>query len=74
MFTGNMVEVFKTNVRLKKEAALLLSLLQQQFPDHRINFDLDDCDRILRVEAGSVEPASVIAVLEENGFDCTVLE
>ena len=45
------VEVFKTTVEKPSEAGLIVEKLQQRFPYYRINFDLADCDRILRVEA-----------------------
>lgn len=43
------IEVFKTNISSDAEAAKLKSLLLQHFPNCRINFDLDDCDKILRI-------------------------
>jgi hypothetical protein len=46
----NMIEVFKTNVEEAKDAGTIVQLLLQQFPGSRINFDLQDCDKILRVE------------------------
>ena len=47
----NTVEIFKTTVEKPSEAGLIVEKLQQRFPYYRINFDLADCDRILRVEA-----------------------
>lgn len=44
------IEVFKTNVEKPSEAKRLLGELLQQFPQYRFNFDLDDCDKILRAE------------------------
>jgi hypothetical protein len=44
------VEVFKTNVILEKETLLVIQKLRYIFPEAKINFDLDDCDNILRVE------------------------
>ena len=44
------VEVFKTAVASSSEAALVLQILKAHFPSCRINFDLQDCDRILRIE------------------------
>ena len=68
-----MVEVFKTNVQKQKEAKMILPVLSKSFPALRINFDLDDCDRILRVE-GSVNPEKVIKLLRSNGYECKVLD
>ncbi len=68
------VEVFKTNVQQKKEAQMLLQLLAQHFPAHKINFDLSDCDRVLRVEGEQVVPHRIIALLNANHYQCIVLE
>jgi hypothetical protein len=45
-----MVEVFKTNVRSIHKANLIIQKLAEEFPAHKINFDLNDCERILRVQ------------------------
>ena len=45
------VEVFKTDVRKKKVARTLVKSLSIQFPDYKINIDLADCDKVLRVES-----------------------
>jgi len=68
-----MVEVFRTNVHEPKDAQYLATWLQQQFPGSRINFDLDDCDRILRIEAGQVAVQQVTRLLQQKGFECSVL-
>jgi hypothetical protein len=69
-----MVEVFKTNVENKEYAQLLLRKLMAQYPNYQINFDLQDCDHILRVEGNQVESRRIIEVVSGNGFDCQVLE
>jgi len=68
------VEVFKTNVQQKKEAQMLVQLLTQHFPAHKINFDLSDCDKILRVEGEQVVPQRIITLLHSNNYQCIVLE
>jgi hypothetical protein len=69
-----MVEVFKTNVNNKWSANKLTEKLQQHFPDHKINFDLDDCDNILRVEGVYLLTENIKLILNENGFMCEALE
>ena len=69
-----MVEVFKTNVGQERQAHLLLAELSLLFPVTRINFDLEDCDKILRIEADQVEAAAVVAWMQGKGFCCEVLE
>lgn len=70
----NMVEVFKTNVRHKRQAKTLLAALSKQFPLFRINFDLEDCDKILRVEGENVPQEKILKLVTENGYQCNVLE
>jgi pimeloyl-ACP methyl ester carboxylesterase len=42
---------FKTDVDSDQVAVKIITALQRIFPGYRINFDLDDCDKILRVES-----------------------
>ena len=69
-----MIEVFKTNVQEACIAKDLVALLLRHFPDTKINFDLEDCDKILRVEGEDFITEKVMMVVKENGFMCTVLE
>ena len=43
------VEVFKTNVADPERAKWLVDQIERNFSNCKANFDLDDCDRILRV-------------------------
>ncbi|PWT95525.1 MAG: hypothetical protein C5B52_17690 [Bacteroidetes bacterium] len=69
-----MVEVFKTNVEEKVQASFIITLLKGHFPEARINFDLTDCDRILRLEGDDLITYKVVHLVNEQGFYCTVLE
>lgn len=69
-----MIEVFKTNIRRVSQAKKLIALLLQHIPGGRINVDMHDCDKILRVEACHFLPATIIRLAKENGFVCSVLE
>jgi hypothetical protein len=70
----HMVEVFRTNVRRKRQAKTVMDILSKQFPLFRINFDLEDCDNILRVEGENICPESIAGLVTENGYECDVLE
>ena len=70
----NTVEVFKTNVQQKKDADKLLKYLSKQFPCYKINFDLDDCDKILRVEGETLLPDKIIDLLLAKGHECHMLD
>ena len=68
-----MVEVFKTDVGTGK-AAILLTALFHAFPQCRISFDLEDCDRILRLEGDNICSESVIRMLAAHDCSCEALE
>jgi hypothetical protein len=69
-----MVEVFKTNVPDPVIAKGLSQELSLILPDSKINFDLQDCDRILRIERNDIRPEVVVNFLTVKGFCCEVLE
>ncbi|MFT2010684.1 hypothetical protein ACMA1I_18555 [Pontibacter sp. 13R65] len=70
-----MVEVFKTNVTGKKKANRLLHQIHKTFEAYQANFDLEDCDKILRVECAEtpVQPSLLIELLQHHGFSAEVL-
>ncbi|WP_169514451.1 hypothetical protein [Gelidibacter mesophilus] len=45
-----MIEVFKTNITDKTRAKSVRKEFLVRLPKSYINFDLEDCDRILRIE------------------------
>ena len=69
-----MVEVFKTNVHEVSIAEKLIALLGMHFPGTKINFDMHDCDKILRLEGENVKPEHVISIVIEHGFNCNILD
>ncbi len=75
-FAEPMVEVFKTNVDSQQEAAGLVQRLLEIFPDYKINFDIEDCDRILRVQSHDDDmPADqIMDTVHKAGFACSILE
>ena len=68
-----MIEVFKTNVSDKEQASTLLDLLTQQFPGNKINFDLHDCDKILRIDGSDYIVDDIMNLLNTQGFECEIL-
>lgn len=70
-----MVEVFSTNVENHKQADFLLHQLGLIFLEYEINFDLEDCDKILRVESvvDIIETVQIVTLLKDLGFDAQVL-
>ncbi|WP_343694604.1 hypothetical protein [Flavobacterium sp.] len=68
-----MIEVFKTNVQEVEQSIMIVGKLLEHFPNSAINFDLEDCDKILRVHAPAISNQKIIEVLNSNGFHCEVL-
>lgn len=68
-----MIEVFKTNVQEPDESAMLVQKLLECFPEGKINFDLDDCDKILRVEAAFISKVKIMLLLNSHGYRCEIL-
>jgi len=69
-----MVEVFKTNVRSIREAKRIIQKLAEEFPKHKINFDLSDCDRILRVQGNNILERKVISIVTSLHYNCEILD
>lgn len=68
-----MVEIFKTNITDGAQAGLVLRLLEEQWPHYMANFDLEDCDHILRIENDSVENEKILSLMHLQGYLCEVL-
>jgi hypothetical protein len=69
-----MVEVFKTNVASNFQATRLAGVIEFRFDGYKVNFDLDDHDRILRIESDrKVEIDPVITFLKDIGVRAEVL-
>jgi hypothetical protein len=68
-----MIEVFKTNVTEHEQATTLLYLLKQKFPGNKINFDLHDCDKILRIDGSDYTVEDIMNLMNNKGFTCELL-
>jgi hypothetical protein len=68
------VEVFRTNVMMKVQAVRVADVITKALPSCNVNFDLDDCDRVLRVV--STRPINcdlIIHLVNGCGFAAEVL-
>ncbi|MBF4516664.1 hypothetical protein IRZ71_09925 [Flavobacterium sp. ANB] len=68
-----MIEVFKTNVQEVEHSQMIVGKLLEHFPNSIINFDLEDCDKILRIHASSISNHKIIELLNSYGYHCEVL-
>jgi hypothetical protein len=68
-----MIEVFKTNVQEMEQSKMIVGKLLEHFPNSIINFDLEDCDKILRIHAVSISNHHIIELLNSYGYHCEPL-
>lgn len=70
-----MVEVFRTDVNEAEHARILLLEIKQRFNQYEVNFDLEDCDRILRVKSctGLVDVPGLIGLFKGYGYTAEIL-
>ena len=69
-----MIYVFKTSVKSKKHIRRLSPLLNNLLQQAKWNFDLEDCDKILRIESKENIVLKTIALLSIHKFYCEELE
>lgn len=69
------VKVFKTNVHDHAEARQIVFVLHHTFSFCLVNFDLDDCDRVLRIETQgeSIPDSDIQLLIAEYGYCCEPL-
>lgn len=72
--TRTLVEVFKTNIHSRRMAGKVKKCLREAFPNHNIDFDLNDCDRILRIESDSLDCKKIIEIVKSNNVFIALLE
>lgn len=68
-----MIYVFKTSVKKKKAIKELASKLEHFIPNSKWNFDLEDCDKILRIDSQFEVRETTIKLLQDNGYKCEEL-
>lgn len=66
--------VFVTNIEKEEQVSEVKPLLTAVAAISDWNFDLDDCDNILRIEANDISPRYIEFLLKTAGFDCRELE
>lgn len=68
-----MISVFKTDVQDSKKAAFIIGYVLSQYQHFNINFDLEDCDKILRIEGTEIKTEAIIEIIHKLGNTCEEL-
>ncbi|WP_291287751.1 hypothetical protein [Flavobacterium sp.] len=66
-----MIYVFKTSIDTESKLEFANALLDELLPNAIWNFDLEDCDNILRIDS---ETEITERILKNEIFDCIELE
>ena len=70
-----MVEVFKTNITRSDQAKRVIDRINATFAHCKATFDLEDCDRILRVEYHEemICPDDLLKMVQSLGYEAEIL-
>ncbi len=67
--------VFRTSVKMQVDVRRLKPILDRLMHEgDKWNFDLEDCDHILRVETKSLSAPEIIYQMEKAGYQCVELD
>lgn len=66
--------VFVTSVEKPEQVSKVKPWLTAVPAIQQWNFDLEDCDNILRIESNDISPRYIESLLETAGFSCKELE
>ena len=69
------VLVFKTSVATKRDVRFIRPFIDELVnKSGRWNFDLEDCDNILRIESSFIATYNISKILNHHGYECEVLK
>ena len=69
-----MIYVFKTSVKTKNQVRKLEPHINKLLSHEKWNFDLKDCDRILRIDSEENIVLKITGLLNDHQFYCEELE
>ena len=69
-----MIYVFKTSVETQTQVKKLKPHIDKILPGEKWNFDLDDCDNILRIDSKENIVVQITELLKSHQYHCEELE
>jgi hypothetical protein len=69
-----MIYVFKTSVKTKRQIKELMPEIDKILSKVKWNFDLEDCDNILRIDSEENIVTVIIDLLKKHHIECAELE
>ncbi len=67
------VLILKTNIRYQKQVKVVAPLLDNRQSIARWNIDLNDVDKVLRIESKDIQLTEVVKLIHAAGFQCEEL-
>ncbi|MDF2432312.1 MAG: hypothetical protein JWP44_1943 [Mucilaginibacter sp.] len=68
------VLIFVTSIEKPEQVDEVKPLLTAVPAIKQWNFDLDDCDNILRIEASNISPRYIESLIQTAGYNCQELD
>lgn len=69
-----MIYIFKTSVKTKDQVTRLEPHINTILPNEKWSFDLEDCDKILRIDSEENIVLKITALLHTHTYYCEELE
>lgn len=69
-----MIYIFKTNIKSNQQIKKLKLQIDSDFPNTKWNFDLEDCDKIFRIESEEAILDDVCKTFHLLGYNCEELQ
>jgi hypothetical protein len=68
------VEIFKTDVQEAARAKRVIAMLGRKHPDYLVNFDIEDVDKILRIESAAtqINCVEIESLVADLGVFCKI--
>ena len=68
-----MIYIFRTSIKFKKQIIEITPKINAIKNIIKWNFDLEDCDKILRIEAKNLDKKEIINILKTKNYHCEEL-
>ncbi len=72
--SANDILVFKTNIRFKNQINAVRRHIEEEPQIIKWNLDLQDIDKILRIESIDLQPAVIESIVQKAGYYCEELK
>ncbi len=74
LLTSSMIAVFRTSMQTQSDVCKLAQWLAPLHGLTRWNVDLEDCDRVLRLEGNRIDMDAIQVLVQQAGYCCEELD